>query len=424
MDRKKILYLVIAGILVVLLGKTYLQEQQQKKLMDLPLQTIQVSFNGEIAPNEKLTRRMVKVEALTTSGVTYEVDAYTVDNDQAPEHGASFRVTVAYLGAEQTIDVPITRTKVVDYSIGYPEQDSVLATVYSNGDLEFSGEGDVLTFDGDQVPWRDDEYTHVFFGSAVNVENMDYWFANNEELLECQSIPKNVVSMAGTFSGCTSMQATPELFRCKELRILDNAFQDCTALTKADTLPINVTSAKETFSGCVSMADAPDLSKAANLQSIDGICEGCTSMVSAPMLPTSVISMPNAFSGCINIHETAPYPAHVEDIREAYKGCIALMTSHPIPETVTRYERCYEGCKSLNGTLEINTDSEAYNNLLDNAATSGKELKLSGNSGHLIDIQLSTAGNNNIILADPDQAALQEQRLATELEAAGRTLLG
>ena len=61
MDRKKILYLVIAGILVVLLGKTYLQEQQQKKLMDLPLQTIQVSFNGEIAPNEKLTRRMVKV---------------------------------------------------------------------------------------------------------------------------------------------------------------------------------------------------------------------------------------------------------------------------------------------------------------------------------------------------------------------------
>ena len=31
MDRKKILYLVIAGILVVLLGKTYLQEQQQKK---------------------------------------------------------------------------------------------------------------------------------------------------------------------------------------------------------------------------------------------------------------------------------------------------------------------------------------------------------------------------------------------------------
>ena len=31
MDRKKILYLVIAGILALSQSKTYLQEQQQKK---------------------------------------------------------------------------------------------------------------------------------------------------------------------------------------------------------------------------------------------------------------------------------------------------------------------------------------------------------------------------------------------------------
>lgn len=379
------------------------------------IKSIQASFSGEVRSGQMLEKKMFHVKANTISGESIEVKNYTVDKDRIPDHGGTCWVTIQYNDLEKEIEIPVSRTKVVEYSIGYPDADSVIATIYENGDLEFTGSGKVRTFEKNDIPWKNEDYTHVFFGLSIQAQNIDYWFADNKELIQCYNIPKTIVSMVETFSGCKALENCPELFRCLELKVMDRAFRNCEKIKKVDTLPINVTSANQTFEGCTSLVEAPDLTKATQLRNINNICKGCTAMVSVPQIPQSVENMEGAFERCTNIHEAAPWPPHVKNINSAYKDCIALETVYPIPESVTNYKKCFEGCKALCGTLEINTDSDQYENFLNGAVQSGEKLSLSGNSGYLLEIQ-KNAKNSNISLLNPDESSKQSLRLQTELD--------
>ena len=413
----KLLIGVFAVMLIPVIGINIYQNYELKQLMSEPIDSIQCSYDGEIRPTDPVSRSRLNVTAITTSGTAYRASDFTIDLEEAPAHGGEFSLTVSYMGKDQQVKIPIERNKVVEYSIGYPQQDDVIATVYSNGDLEFTGKGNTLTFRKGDLPWEADEYSYVNFASSeITPSNIDYWFMDNEELEECRNIPNSIVSAKETFAGCEKLSATPDIFRCTELRVMDSMFKGCIALKDVDVIPVNVTSANEAFADCIGLIDPPDFSKATNLESVSGIFSGCESLISATYFPDSVLDMEDAFLGCSNIREAAPFPGKVENITAAYADCIALEKAASIPESVESCSRCYANCKSLYGKLEINTDTDDFINILSGSVENGKELRLHGNCGYLIEIQ-QAEGNRLIVLDDPQEAAKQAQRLQMELEA-------
>lgn len=380
-----------------------------------PVKSISSEFVGTVRPTETIGRSMLRVTAETPSGEKYDItDRYSIDVVEAPRNGSSFEVTVSYRGVTDKVIIPVTRNAVVEYSIGYPYQDSVKATVYSNGDLVFDGEGETQKLDDDNIPWAEETYSYVEFLSDVEPRNIDYWFSDNPELTICRNIPNTVESMLGTFKGDTGLLRTPEYFQCTYLRVMQSAFEGCSSLDWADTLPINVQNANYIFSGCSSLKRAPDIMKAGKLEDANGMFKGCTKLADAPQLPNSVITMKECYKDCINIHKASTFPVRIVDITSSYENCTSLETAAPIPESVISLNRCFAGCRDLNGYLEINTDSREFSSMFYGAVESGKELRLSGNCGNLISIQHET-GNRYIILDDTDEAARQAARLRAEM---------
>lgn len=409
---------ILKGIVTVLAVMVLLQIPgvwKEWKYRNQPVRKIECEFVGQVRPTEQVTRGMIRVTAQTPLGERYDVsDKYTVDVTQAPRNGSYFDVQVMYRGVTETLTIPVTRNPVVEYSIGYPNPQNVKATVYSNGDLVFTGEGETQDFSKDRIPWKADAYSYVEFEPGIEAKNIDNWFRGNKDLIECRNIPKTVESMRSTFEDDTGLVKAPDYFQCTSLRIMENTFKGCILLERADILPVNVVNADYLFSGCVSMEKAPDIMKANSLAQADGMFMGCTRLVHAPQLPNSVVTMKNCYSKCINIHKAAAFPVMAENIENCYEGCTSLEEASSIPESVIRYSGCFSGCRDLNGRLEINTDSANYSSVLNGAATAGKKLFLSGNSGYLIAIQHETK-NPYVVLENIEESTRQASRLRTEL---------
>ena len=221
--------------------------------------------------------------------------------------------------------------------------------------------------------------------------------------------------MKKTFANCKALEKAPDYFQCSNLKIMDYAFSGCEALKEIDILPVNVSSAQYAFEGCISLQKPADLSKTSNLQDISGLHNGCSNLREATEIPNSVIYMSETFMNCLNIKAAVRFPEKVLDISSAYAGDSALEIGASIPEGVTDFSGCYQGCSALSGTLEINSDTEAFDSALVDATTNGDKLAISGNSGNLLAIQ-KDAKNSNIILADPEAASQQNERMLREQE--------
>lgn len=403
--------LVVAVIFVLfLVGKSAYDQYEYNQLADEPVASIEGEFVGEIGPSESLSQSMFSIRAITRSGISYTVQSFSLDTEKAPAHGGEFDVTVTYKNKEIVISVPLTRSKTVEYSIGYPNEDDVIATVYNNGDLEIVGTGATMNFRNGDVPWKDEEYSYVYFGSEVTPENIDYWFSGNENLTQCKNLPKSLTSMIGTFKDDTALTKTPEFFQCENLRIMTECFSGCISIVSSDTLPVSLITADGVFYGCTSLKTPPDMSKAVSLSSIDSMFSGCTSLVECPSIPESVKSMNKTFENCANIKKAAAFPAKIESAENAYSNCSGLEEAAAIPSNMVSYSGCYSGCTDLYGILEINSNSTNCGSLLSNAVQSGRKLSLSGTSGMLIKIQ-KDANNEYVVLADSDAASAQADAL-------------
>lgn len=401
---------VVVIFILILVGKSAYEQYEYNQLADEPVASIEGEFTGEIEPSETLTSSMFEIRAITRSGISYVVQEFSMDVDTAPSHGGEFDVTVTYKSKETVISVPITRSRIVDYSIGYPNEDDVIATVYSNGDLEIIGTGATMNFRNGNVPWKGEEYSYVYFVSDVTPENIDYWFADNELLTQCVNLPKSLTSMICTFQNDTALKKTPEFFQCENLRIVTGCFSGCTSIVSSDTLPVSLLTADKAFYNCTSLKTPPDMTKAVSLSSINSMFSGCTSLVECPSIPSSVRSMNNTFENCANIKKAADFPDKIESAENTYSNCSGLEQAAAIPANMVSYSGCYSGCTDLYGTLEINSDSTSCSSLLSNAARSGRKLSLSGSSGMLIKIQ-KDANNEYVVLEDPDAAAAQADAL-------------
>lgn len=403
---------IIVGFAVIGVGLLGVSAMSKNFKKDPAVAEIKAEFVGKVKPGQTFTKSMFSVQGVTNAGKLVELKDFSSKTGKAAKNGESCEVVIEAQGKKSTVIVDITRKPVFKKEIGYPEQDKAKVVCYDNGDLEFVGTGKIMNFTS-KLPWTDYEYSHVYIDEALEIENMDYWFEDNENLIYCSDLPKTVKTIKGTFSGCESLKKTPEYFQCNDLKITDKAFSDCSALTEADVLPVNVSSAKYMFAGCTAMQEPVSLSKTSNLKDITGIFSGCTNIISTTSIPESVIYMPECYMDCINIKEATKFPDSVQDIASAYAGCKGMITGVTIPEDVKDMTDCYNGCQALSGNLEINSDTSAFDGVLVGATTNGDFLSISGNSGNLLAIQKDTE-NRNITLADPEAAARQNERMMME----------
>lgn len=93
-----------------------------------------------------------------------------------------------------------------------------------------------------------------------------------------------------------------------------------------------------------------------------------------------------------------------------YADCISLEKAASIPASVINCDSCYSGCSNLYGELSINTNTEDCANLLSNAVTSGKTLKLKGKSGRLFEIQ-QDSGSRYVTIKDTEKAEKNAKKL-------------
>lgn len=412
MDSKIKTLIAIAVIVVVgIVGYTKISSSLGK---DPKITGLQAKFVGEVAPGETLRKSMFEVKGVTSSGKLVSLNDFSSESSKAAENGASCEVEIESQGYTATVIVDITRTVEFEKDIGYPNESDAKVTCYSNGDLEFTGSGAVTNFAKD-MPWEDYEYTHVYFDETLEIESMDSWFYGNDKLVYCGSLPKTVKTLKHTFAGCTLLAQTPAFFQCTNLKVMDYAFSGCTSLKEIDVIPVNVTSMKYTFEDCSQLQYPVNLSKTSNLTNIDGLHKGCSNLREAAEIPQGVISMNECYQNCINIKAAVAFPANVQEISAAYSGDSAMETGASIPESVTDFSNCYSGCSALCGSLEINTDSNKFSGVLKEANTNGDKLSISGNSGNLLEIQ-KDANNPNIVLANAEAAAQQNERMLREEE--------
>ena len=224
-----------------------------------------------------------------------------------------------------TEDGGFTATQTVNVGYNLPSTvidkgecgDKVYWTLYSDGKLYFSGEGDIKYYS----PWS--SYT---------------------EDIKCVKICSGITSIGSrVFENCTSL--TSITIPNSVTRIDSRAFSDCTSLTSI-TIPDSVTRIGEfTFSGCESLKSItiPD--------GIEWICQHtfarCTSLTSV-IIPDSVTSIDtSAFSDCTSL-KSITIPDSVTSIdSSAFKDCRSL-TSIKIPDSVTSIESStFENCRSL-----------------------------------------------------------------------------
>lgn len=406
---------VLIGAAVLIVGVVGFNKVSAHFQKDPVVTGIEAEFVGEVTPGQTLTKKMFSVKGITDSGKLVELKDFSSETETAAMNGESCEVDITSQGYTDTVIVNITREPVMQQNIGYPKEEDAVVTCYSNGDLEFTGKGDITNFDNNSLPWSDMKYTHVYIDEGLIIENMDYWFSDNEDLIYCTSIPKTVKTMKATFSDCASLEKTPDYFQCSNLKIMDYTFSGCISLKEADVIPVNVSSARYTFEGCVSLQKPISLDKTSNLANIDGIYYGCTNLREATKIPDTVTSMSESYKGCINIKEAVKFPINIQDASSTYAGDTALITGAAIPESIIDFSNCYNGCSALTGSLEINSDSVNYGGVLQGATTNGDKLQISGNSGNLLAIQ-KDARNSNISLADPEAASKQNERMLREQE--------
>ena len=270
-----------------------------------------------------------------------------------------------------TEDGGFTATQTVNVGYNLPSTvidkgecgDKVYWTLYSDGKLYISGEGDIKYYSPRSSYTEDIKCVKICSGitsigsrvfedctsiTSITIPN-SVTSIGGRAFSDCTSltsitIPNSVTSIGGrAFSDCTSL--TSITIPDSVTRIDNRAFQNCKSL-KSITIPDSVTRIGEfTFSGCESLKSItiPD--------GIEWICQHtfarCTSLTSV-IIPDSVTSIDtSAFKDCTSL-KSITIPDSVTSIdSSAFKDCRSL-TSIKIPDSVTSIESStFENCTSL-----------------------------------------------------------------------------
>lgn len=398
---------IIAGLLIVyiIIGVIIpgINESNAKKT---PIVSISGTNKNVYNIDDEISAEDFVVKAKHENGKTSTIDSddFTISTKSVYPVGNVTTVKIKLKdNPEMCCDVNVKseREKIMGFQCGYPDVKSVIAVLYSNGELCFEGEGDTLVFDEGEYPWLDYEESDrvpiraVSFQESVKPTNMNYWFSGLETLTFVSSIPDSVKTMVRTFEECVSMETMADMSKCSVLLNMTETYKDCTLLKNTAPIPGSVTTAVATFEGCVELQTTPDMSNAINLHNASGMYRGCKKLTGILMAP-DVKDLSDMFRDCINLKDMPQIPEYAENMNGTFYGDVSLINLTSIPAKVSDTSNCFEGCEMITGNLVINANPEFFSNMFSDSALATK-INLTGTS-QLLDAFANTSDNGNILV--------------------------
>lgn len=392
--------LIILGVFLIalLVMGVILPGVQSSVAGTSPVVSIEAENDTVYQSGTELSAEDFTVTATHENGGTSTLgsDEYELSTTSLSPVGETTTLTITYLEDESitcSVDVSVEREKVVGFQVGYPEVTNVTAVLYSNGELCFEGEGDVLICNQGEYPWFDydgiDDYpiTAVSFEDGVTPTDMNYWFEGIETLTYVDSIPSSVQTMVRTFANCTALTQAADWSACTSLLNINEVYSGCTALTGTEPLVESIRTAYRAYAECTNLLSCPDSSNASSLYDATEMYAQCTNLVDAEVGP-AVEDMTYMFSDCINLINMPEIPDGVEDMTYAFANCVKLSadggTLTAIPSSVEVLTGCFSECELLQGTLTINSEASEYDGIFSNACLA-TQLNLVGSS-NLLDL--------------------------------------
>lgn len=293
------------------------------------------------------------------------------------------------------VNVQNEREKVTEISCGNPEIDAVKAVLYSNGELRFEGNGDVLQYDKGSFPWQnisEQKITAVTFESTVAPVSMDYWFQSLSDLTYVGPLPESVESIVGMCSGCTTLEEAPEWEQCTRLLDISSAYEDCTSMKKIPAIPSSVRNASYMCRGCIEIQNAPDMRNAKNLLNTTGMYENCKKMTTTTSAPAVEI-MDSMYASCINLKKMPEIPDSTKSMSRTFENNLSMVEVTSIPKGVTDVSSCFDNCPKISGSLVVDANPTVYGGFLVNTCNA-TSLDLTGSSKLLNELALTHTNYN------------------------------
>lgn len=399
--KKPIILLAVFGVIILIVCKIVpaVREHAAEKS---PVTKITAENSKIYTQTDVIEAEDFDVVAIHENGAETKIPSNDIKlSKTTPDPtGNTTSIKVSAEGKSCTVNVKNERNKIVTFECGNPDVSAVRAVLYSNGELSFEGEGDILAFSNEDFPWKsydvEDDYPvrSVTFEGTVTPTSMDGYFTDLETLSYVKSIPKTVESMVHTFSGCTSLTSVPDLTGCEHLYDLTESFQDCIALENTSAIPSSVKNMTGTFSGCTSLQTGADMKEAYGVDNADYLYADCIVLNDAK-LPPSVRSIESAFENCINLKSMPEIPETVDYMPSCFAGDISMTNLGVIPAGVLDIGNAFDGCTKIRGVLTVNCNPESYSGFLNNTA-SATSLDLQGDS-LVLDVLAATSEENENI---------------------------
>ena len=403
MFKKPLIVLLVVGIIYGGI-KYIIPAVQNAGASKTPIVSITVKNNKIYTQGSRISKKDFKITAIHKSGKKSNVssDDFILSTNKPALTGRTTAVKVSLKSSSDinaVVKVKNKREKIMSFNCGSPSSKDVQAVLYSNGELCFEGNGDVLEFDDDNndFPWKNFEsddknsIVSVSFEDSVVPTSMDNWFSDIETLEYVKNIPVSVESMSGTFENCILLKKTPSVSACKNLLNMTDAYNGCIALEYASKIPKSVKNTTRAFSECTELQTGADLTRAEGITTSTGMYNDCKKMTKTTM-PPNVKIIDEMYEGCINLKEMPEIPGTVISMESTYSGDVSLNSLTIIPKNVENVVNCFQGCQKAAGILWVDANPSDYNGFISDAAVA-TTVDLQGNS-QMLDVLANTSDEN------------------------------
>ena len=394
----KIATAVVAILIVMFVTLNTVLTIREGKLKNSPIVKITATNTYKYVTSNVIKEKQFTVTAKYKNGRSFVLspDEYTLDRDKINNYGKATPVTITLkenAAIQCVCEITHVRKRVAGWYCGTPNNKDLTVKLYSNGELNFSGTGDLMAFS--QIPWKGDDYkiTSITFDEGVQITNLNDLFSDLTDLTYVGKIPETVKYMRNTFSGCTSLKECADWSQSEQLEDISYAYADCSELRTASALPVSVRQAEGVFQNCVKLAQAPDMSQPVNLYNINNMYMGCTSLAVVTSLPPSTQNMTSTFEECINLKDMPQIPLSTVSLERAFYNDRSLRNPQSIPASVVYMNETFYGCEQLDGTMTVESSKLEMEDCFLGAVVTSR-LDLVGSSKQLKSLALT--GNANI----------------------------
>lgn len=418
--------LLVLGVIIVVFFvlNTIIPTVRNINAEKSPIVKIQAENNREYRQGDTISARDFEVEAVHENGQTTPIDSDDIEISRKKPNKTGKTTTVEIVlksdkSLTTTVKIKNQREKIVSFECGFPDVKDVKAILYSNGELCFEGEGDVLQYKDGSYPWKNYEGKNenpiisISFHEGVKPKYLDNYFSEIATLEYVENIPSSVVSLNKTFKNCTALTDVPDISNCSKLLDMTGTFMGCKELKNVSEIPKSVRNIDSMCQGCTLLQVVPDLSKAVGVITSKNAFADCSTLTNAEIAPKTE-NMEGMFQNCINLKKMPEIPETVLNINSAFDNNTSLSKLTFIPASVSLMENTFYNCSKLEGELIIDANPIKYNGVFNGAAIATK-LNITGSSNVLNALAL-TAGETNNITVNGNKPTNQENTATDTVE--------